>query len=143
MKNWMIIGILSLACIMGKDRWYSKNLKGIEELHLEFNLIGLDDSVWENRVVSFIELRFLEYDLRMVENVSAKVKKIVADHLAVEEAKVTDEASFIDDLGADSLDTVELVMAFEEEFGSEISDSDAEKILTVGDAIKFIESKAS
>jgi|TARA_B100001105_G_scaffold237919_1_gene214652 acyl carrier protein len=79
----------------------------------------------------------------MVENVSAKVKKIVADHLAVEEAKVTDEASFIDDLGADSLDTVELVMAFEEEFGSEISDSDAEKILTVGDAIKFIESKAS
>ena len=79
----------------------------------------------------------------MVENVSAKVKKIVADHLAVEETKVTDEASFIDDLGADSLDTVELVMAFEEEFGSEISDSDAEKILTVGDAIKFIESKAS
>ena len=79
----------------------------------------------------------------MVENVSAKVKKIVADHLAVEEAKVTDEASFIDDLGADSLDTVELVMAFEEEFGSEISDSDAEKILSVGDAIKFIESKAS
>ena len=79
----------------------------------------------------------------MVENVSTKVKKIVADHLAVDEAKVTDEASFIDDLGADSLDTVELVMAFEEEFGSEISDSDAEKILTVGDAIKFIESKAS
>ena len=79
----------------------------------------------------------------MEENVSAKVKKIVADHLAVEEVKVTDEASFIDDLGADSLDTVELVMAFEEEFGSEISDSDAEKILTVGDAIKFIESKAS
>ena len=79
----------------------------------------------------------------MVENVSTKVKKIVADHLAVDEAKVTDEASFIDDLGADSLDTVELVMAFEEEFGSEISDSDAEKILTVGAAIKFIESKAS
>ena len=79
----------------------------------------------------------------MVENVSAKVKKIVADHLAVEEAKVTDEASFIDDLGADSLDTVELVMAFEEEFGSEISDSEAEKILTVGDAIKFIESKSA
>ena len=79
----------------------------------------------------------------MIENVSKKVKKIVADHLAVDEVKVTDEASFIDDLGADSLDTVELVMAFEEEFGAEISDSDAEKILTVGDAIKFIESKAS
>ena len=75
--------------------------------------------------------------------VPKRVKKIVADNLAVDEAKVTDEASFIDDLGADSLDTVELVMAFEEEFGAEISDSDAEKILTVGDAIKFIESKAS
>jgi len=79
----------------------------------------------------------------MTENVSSKVKEIVADHLGVDIAKVTDEASFIDDLGADSLDTVELVMAFEEEFGSEISDSDAEKILTVGDAIKFIESKSS
>ena len=67
----------------------------------------------------------------MSEDISSKVKKIVADHLGIEEAKVTDESSFIDDLGADSLDTVELVMAFEEEFGSEISDSDAEKILTV------------
>ena len=75
--------------------------------------------------------------------VNTKVKKIVADHLGVEEDKITNEASFIDDLGADSLDTVELVMAFEEEFGSEISDSEAEKILTVGDAIKFIEGKAS
>jgi acyl carrier protein len=77
----------------------------------------------------------------MADNVTGKIKKIVADHLGVDEAKVTEEASFIDDLGADSLDTVELVMAFEEEFGSEISDSDAEKILTVGDAIKFIENK--
>ena len=66
----------------------------------------------------------------MSEDVSSKVKKIVADHLGIDEAKVTDESSFIDDLGADSLDTVELVMAFEEEFGSEISDSEAEKILT-------------
>ena len=79
----------------------------------------------------------------MSKEVSEKVKKIVADHLGVDEAKVVDEASFIDDLGADSLDTVELVMAFEEEFGSEISDSEAEKILTVGDAIKFIESKSA
>ena len=79
----------------------------------------------------------------MSKDISGKVKKIVADHLGVEEDKVTDEASFIDDLGADSLDTVELVMAFEEEFGSEISDSEAEKILTVGDAIKFIESEAT
>ena len=79
----------------------------------------------------------------MTKDVSQIVKKMVAEHLGVEETKVTEEANFIDDLGADSLDTVELVMAFEEEFGSEISDSEAEKILTVGDAIKFIESKAA
>ena len=79
----------------------------------------------------------------MTKDISGKVKKMVAEHLGVDEAKVTDEASFIDDLGADSLDTVELVMAFEEEFGSEISDSDAEKILTVGDAIIFIEAKSA
>ena len=77
----------------------------------------------------------------MGDDLASKVKKIVADHLGVDEAKVIEEASFIDDLGADSLDTVELVMAFEEEFGSEISDSEAEKILTVGDAIKFIDKK--
>jgi acyl carrier protein len=75
-------------------------------------------------------------------DVREKVKKIIVDHLGVDASKVTDEASFIDDLGADSLDTVELVMAFEEEFGSEISDSEAEKILTVGDAVKFIESNS-
>ena len=79
----------------------------------------------------------------MSQDVSSKVKKIVVDHLGVDEGKVNDESSFIDDLGADSLDTVELVMSFEEEFGSEISDSDAEKILTVGDAIKFIEGKVA
>ena len=77
----------------------------------------------------------------MSDDISSKVRKIVADHLGIDEAKVNDDSSFIDDLGADSLDTVELVMAFEEEFGSEISDNEAEKILTVGDAIKFIESK--
>ena len=79
----------------------------------------------------------------MSKDISQKVKKMVADHLGVEEEKVTDESNFIDDLGADSLDTVELVMAFEEEFGSEFSDSVAEKILTVGDAIKFIEGKSA
>jgi len=79
----------------------------------------------------------------MTKDVSSKVKKMVADHLGVDETKVVEEANFIDDLGADSLDTVELVMAFEEEFGSEISDTEAEKILTVGDAIKFIESKSA
>ena len=75
--------------------------------------------------------------------VESQVKQIVVEHLGIDEAKVTPESKFIDDLGADSLDTVELVMAFEEEFGSEISDSEAEKILTVGDAIKFIESKSN
>ena len=79
----------------------------------------------------------------MTKDISSKVKKMVVDHLGVDEANVTDEANFIDDLGADSLDTVELVMAFEEEFGSEISDTEAEKILTVGDAIKFIENKST
>jgi len=79
----------------------------------------------------------------MKDDISSKVKKMVVDHLGVDEANVSDEANFIDDLGADSLDTVELVMAFEEEFGSEISDSQAEKILTVGDAIKFIEGKSN
>ena len=79
----------------------------------------------------------------MTKDVSSKIKKMVADHLGIEESKVVEEANFIDDLGADSLDTVELVMAFEEEFGSEISDSEAEKILTVGDAIKFIEGKSA
>ena len=76
-------------------------------------------------------------------DVGDKIKKIIVDHLGVYAAKVTEEASFIDDLGADSLDTVELVMAFEEEFGAEISDSEAEKILTVGDAIRFVESHSS
>ena len=75
--------------------------------------------------------------------VETQVKQIVVDHLGIDDSKVTPESKFIDDLGADSLDTVELVMAFEEEFGSEISDSEAEKILTVGDAIKFIESKSN
>ena len=79
----------------------------------------------------------------MTKDISGKVKKMVAEHLGIDETKVVDEANFMDDLGADSLDTVELVMAFEEEFGSEISDNEAEKILTVGDAIKFIESKAA
>ena len=68
-----------------------------------------------------------------------RVKKIVVEHLGVEADKVTEDASFIDDLGADSLDIVELVMAFEEEFGVEIPDDAAEQILTVKDAIAFIE----
>ncbi|MEE8202823.1 MAG: acyl carrier protein [Alphaproteobacteria bacterium] len=71
-------------------------------------------------------------------DIAERVKKIVVEHLGVDESKVTDSASFIDDLGADSLDTVELVMAFEEEFGCEIPDDAAEKILSVKDAIDYI-----
>jgi len=69
-----------------------------------------------------------------------KVKEIIVERLSVDEKDVTEDASFIDDLGADSLDTVELVMALEEEFGLEIPDEEAEKIVTVGDAVKYIES---
>ena len=72
-----------------------------------------------------------------------RVKKIVVEHLGVEPDKVTEDASFIDDLGADSLDIVELVMAFEEEFGVEIPDDAAEQIQTVGDAVKFLEKHAN
>ena len=74
-------------------------------------------------------------------DIEEQVKKIVIDHLGIEESKVTPESKFIDDLGADSLDTVELVMAFEEKFGIEIPDDAAETIQTVKDAISYIESK--
>lgn len=72
---------------------------------------------------------------------AAKVKEIIANELGVEIEKVTDDASFVEDLGADSLDTVELVMAFEEEFSIEIPDEDAEKMQSVGDAIRYLEEK--
>ncbi|PCJ61563.1 MAG: acyl carrier protein [Rhodospirillaceae bacterium] len=72
-------------------------------------------------------------------DVAERVKKIVIEHLGIDEAKVVSNANFIDDLGADSLDTVELVMAFEEEFGIEIPDDAAEKIATIKDAVDFIE----
>lgn len=75
-------------------------------------------------------------------DVNQKVTNIVVEHLGVDADKVTESASFIEDLGADSLDTVELVMAFEEEFGIEIPDDAAEKIQTVGDAVNFIQSVA-
>ena len=75
-------------------------------------------------------------------SVADKVKKIVVEQLGVSEDQVTPEAKFIEDLGADSLDQVELVMALEEEFGSEIPDEVAEKLTTVGDAIKYVEGKS-
>jgi acyl carrier protein len=81
-------------------------------------------------------------DQTTMSDVAERVKKIVVEHLGVEADKVVDGANFMEDLGADSLDTVELVMAFEEEFGVEIPDDAAETIVTVGDAIKFLE-KAS
>ena len=76
----------------------------------------------------------------MSEN-ATRVREIIAQELGVEQEKVTDDASFVDDLGADSLDTVELVMAFEEEFGIEIADEDAEQMQTVGQAIKYLTEK--
>ena len=77
-----------------------------------------------------------------MDHIGERVKKIVVDHLGVEPEKVVENARFIDDLGADSLDTVEHVMAFEEEFGCKIPDDEAETILTVGDVIKFLEKNA-
>ena len=76
-------------------------------------------------------------------DIEGRVKKIVVEHLSIEEEKISESASFIDDLGADSLDTVELVMAFEEEFGCEIPDDAAEKILTVKDAVDFLQENAA
>ena len=74
--------------------------------------------------------------------VADQVKKIIVEQLGVDEEEVTPDASFVDDLGADSLDTVELVMAFEEEFGMEIPDEEAEQLQSVGDAIRYIQEKA-
>ena len=75
--------------------------------------------------------------------VQEKITEIIVEQLGVKPEEVVPEASFVDDLGADSLDTVEVVMAFEEEFGAEIPDEDAEKLQTVGDAIKYVEEKTS
>ncbi len=75
--------------------------------------------------------------------IAQKVKSIIAEQLGAKVEEVTDAASFVDDLGADSLDTVELVMALEEEFGIEIPDEDAEKITSVGEAVRYVEEKQS
>jgi acyl carrier protein len=77
----------------------------------------------------------------MTEDIAAKIKAIIAESLGVDIGEVTDNASFVNDLGADSLDTVELVMALEEQFGIEIPDEDAEKMQTVGQAIEYIKNK--
>ena len=83
----------------------------------------------------------MEEEVKKSASVEDRVKKIIAEQLGVDEEEVIPEASFVDDLGADSLDTVELVMAFEEEFDIEIPDEDAEKILTVGKAMDYIKEK--
>ena len=79
----------------------------------------------------------------MADSIEARVKEIIVNELGVEADKVTADASFVEDLGADSLDTVELVMAFEEEFGLDIPDEDAEKLRTVGDALKYLNEKVT
>ena len=79
----------------------------------------------------------------MAEATEARVKEIIINELGVEAEKVTDDASFVEDLGADSLDTVELVMAFEEEFGIDIPDEDAEQMRTVGDAVSYMKKHSS
>ncbi|CAN5812208.1 MAG: acyl carrier protein [Gemmatimonadales bacterium] len=78
----------------------------------------------------------------MADSIEARVKEIIVNELGVENEKVTDDASFVEDLGADSLDTVELVMAFEEEFGIDIPDEDAEQMRTVGEAISYLKKNA-
>jgi acyl carrier protein len=98
--------------------------------------MGLLLAAWRDHRPS---LRYSNRGSLQMSDTAERVKKIVVEHLGVDESKVTDNASFVDDLGADSLDTVELVMAFEEEFGCEIPDEAAEKILTIKDAISYIE----
>jgi len=78
----------------------------------------------------------------MADSIEARVKEIIVNELGVESEKVTDDASFVEDLGADSLDTVELVMAFEEEFGIDIPDEDAEQMRTVGEAVSYLKKNA-
>jgi acyl carrier protein len=99
-----------------------------------------NDGGWRRNPSAEATFKASQRGKERMSDVNDRVKKIVVEHLGVDESKVTENASFIDDLGADSLDTVELVMAFEEEFGCEIPDDAAEKIVTVKDAVNFIES---
>ena len=104
-----------------------------------FPVLGKGD-VPASKVRRVIE--FDEIEDRNMSDIAERVKKIVIEHLGVDAEKVVENANFISDLGADSLDTVELVMAFEEEFGVEIPDDLAETIVTVGDAVKYLEKAA-
>jgi acyl carrier protein len=125
---------------------------GMAGVARQWGRAGLGAQIFRLRVGRVIKSRFAvnqggpvggaSVRIDKMSDVAERVKKIVVEHLGVEADKVVDNANFIDDLGADSLDTVELVMAFEEEFGVEIPDDQAETIVTVGDAVKFLE-KAS
>jgi acyl carrier protein len=106
-------------------------------INQEYGLSALGKFIVKSGGLFFIKK--LKGDLNSMDTFE-KVKSIIVERLSVDEKDVKAEASFIDDLGADSLDTVELVMALEEEFGLEIPDEEAEKITTVGDAVKYIES---
>jgi acyl carrier protein len=101
--------------------------------------LDLSRSFWGGKTLRVFNPPQKETQMASTEEIMGKVKKIISEQLGVDEGEVTNESHFIDDLGADSLDTVELVMALEEEFGIEIPDEDAEKIQTVGDVQKYIE----
>ena len=104
--------------------------------------VNHDEAVSDGCDLLRVAAQSKKHEVGTMSDIGERVKKIVVEHLGVEPDKVTEQASFIDDLGADSLDTVELVMAFEEEFHCEIPDDAAETILTVGDAVKFLEKNA-
>jgi acyl carrier protein len=104
--------------------------------------VNHDEAVGDGCDLLRVATQSKKHEVGTMSDIGERVKKIVVEHLGVEPDKVTEAASFIDDLGADSLDTVELVMAFEEEFHCEIPDDAAETILTVGDAVKFLEKNA-
>ena len=104
--------------------------------------VNHDEAVSDGCDLPRVAAQSKKHEVGTMSDIGERVKKIVVEHLGVEPDKVTEQASFIDDLGADSLDTVELVMAFEEEFHCEIPDDAAETILTVGDAVKFLEKNA-
>jgi acyl carrier protein len=122
-----------------KSGWGSRNAGALGETSASDRCRPTDRKLEYENQIDWVALKD---EVGTMSDIGERVKKIVVEHLGVEPDKVTDNASFIDDLGADSLDTVELVMAFEEEFGCEIPDDAAETILTVGDAIKFLEKNA-
>ena len=103
-------------------------------MRFDYNRRMKSEKLWDTKTNQEREVKMSE--------IADKVKKIVVEQLGVAEDQVTPEAKFVEDLGADSLDQVELVMALEEAFGAEIPDEEAEKLTTVGDAIKFIEEKS-